>query len=94
MNKSRSRSSTQLLRKIDQKMSRIESILQNISGFLVVEEKYEIHQILLEVSQLLLALQQDPKMTPLVKGLIPQLQSIQEQYNFLFCRGKVEYFIF
>ncbi len=76
--------STQLLQKIDQKMKEIEAILHNISGFLVVEDKYEVHRILLEVSQLLLTLQQDPKMVPLAKGLSLQLQNIQEQCNMLF----------
>ncbi|MGE6964344.1 hypothetical protein ACQKIW_32055 [Bacillus thuringiensis] len=84
MNGLGSHDSTQLRQKIDQKMSRMESILQNISGFLVAEEKYEVHQIFLEVSQLLLALQQDAKMTPLAKELSLQLESIQEQYNCLF----------
>ncbi|MGX5633475.1 hypothetical protein [Bacillus thuringiensis] len=36
------------------------------------------------MSQLLLVLQQDPKMTSLAKGLSLQLKSIQEQYNQLF----------
>ena len=37
--------------------------------------------MLLEVSQLLLMLQQEPKMTSLAKGLSLQLQTIQEEYN-------------
>ncbi|PGT56945.1 hypothetical protein COD14_28805 [Bacillus cereus] len=89
MDKSWSCDSTQLLREIDQKMSRIESILQNISVFLVAEEKYEIHQILLEVTQLLLLLQQDHNMTTLAKGLSLQLQNIQEQCNQVFGRGEI-----
>ncbi|MGQ7191718.1 hypothetical protein ACUODJ_60935, partial [Escherichia sp. HC-CC] len=45
--------------------------------------------MLLKVSQLLLILQQDLKMTPLAKGLSLQLQSIQEQYNRLFSKGEI-----
>jgi len=55
---------------------------------LPLEEAYEIHVMFKKVSQLLLILQQDRKMTPLAKGLSLQLQSIQEQYNRLFCKGK------
>ncbi|WP_242476227.1 hypothetical protein [Bacillus cereus] len=77
MDKSWSRISKMLLREIHQKMRRTEPMLQNISGFLVVEEQYEIHQILIEVSQLLLKLPQDPKLTPCAKGLSLQLQKIQ-----------------
>lgn len=73
-----------MLREIDRKMSIIESILQKTSGYLVVEEKYVVHQILLEVFQLLFILQQNPKMIPLTKGLSVQLQNIQEQCNKLF----------
>ncbi|PHG57738.1 hypothetical protein [Bacillus toyonensis] len=87
MDKSWSCNSTQLLQEIDQKMSRIESMLQNLTGLFLEKEKYEVHQMLLEVSQLLLTLQQDPKMIPLAKGLSLQLQNIQEQCNTLF-RGK------
>ncbi|MGQ0516234.1 hypothetical protein ACT453_34885, partial [Bacillus sp. D-CC] len=61
------------------KMSRIESILQQVSVDGLIEEAYEIHEMLIKVSQLLLILQQDLKMTPLAKGLSLQLQSIQEQ---------------
>ncbi|WP_144507269.1 hypothetical protein [Bacillus mycoides] len=81
MDKSWSGNSTQLLQEIDWKMSRIESILQQSSINGVIEEAYEIHEMLLEVAQLLLILQQDLKMTPLAKGLSLQLQSIQEKYN-------------
>ena len=84
VDKSWSGNSTQLLQEIDQKMSRIESILQQISVDGVIEEVHEIHEVILEVSQLLLTLQQAPKMTSLAKGLSLQLQSIQEQYNQLF----------
>ncbi|MDP1460052.1 hypothetical protein Q8G37_27205 [Bacillus wiedmannii] len=45
--------------------------------------------MLIKVSQLLLILQQDLKMTPLAKGLHLQLQSIQEQYNQLFDKGEM-----
>ncbi|MEK4418364.1 hypothetical protein [Bacillus sp. FSL K6-0268] len=81
MNKLWSCDSIQLLREIDRKMSILESIIQQISGDAVAEEVEGIHQILLEVSQLLLALQHDPKMAPFVKGLSLQLQNIQEQCN-------------
>lgn len=83
---------TQLLQEIDWKMSIIESTLQQIPGYFVTEEVYEIHHMLLEVSQLLLTLQPDPKTKPLAKGLSLQLQSIQEEYNRLFCRGEVNLF--
>lgn len=73
-----------VLQEIDWKMSRIESILQHISERSVEEVTYEIHQNILEVSQLLLTLQKDPKMTPLAKGLRIQLQSLQEQCNQIF----------
>ncbi|WP_257141476.1 hypothetical protein [Bacillus toyonensis] len=73
MDKSWSGNSAQLLREIDRKMSIIESILQQISVDWVIEEVYEIHYMLLEVSQLLLTLQPDLKMTPLAKGLSLQL---------------------
>ncbi|MGQ7112307.1 hypothetical protein ACUOFC_32230, partial [Escherichia sp. TWPC-MK] len=81
--------SAQLLQEIDWKMSRIESILQQVSVDGLIEEAYEIHEMLLKVSQLLLILQQDLKMTPLAKGLSLQLQSIQEQYNRLFSKGEI-----
>ncbi len=80
---------TQLLQEIDWKMSRIESILQQVSVDGLIEEAYEIHEMLIKVSQLLLILQQDLKMTPLAKGLSLQLQSIQEQYNRLFSKGEI-----
>ncbi|MBJ8025632.1 hypothetical protein [Bacillus cereus] len=89
MDKSWSGNSTQLLQEIDWKMSRIESILQQVSIDGLIEEAYEIHEMLLKVSQLLLTLQQDPKMTSLAKGLSLQLQAIQEQYNRLFSRGEM-----
>lgn len=83
LNKSLSDSSNQLLQEIDRKMSTIESmlILRYISGYVPTEEAYEVHQMLVEVSQLLLMLQQDPKMASLAKGLSLQLQTIQEEYN-------------
>ncbi|MDP1459653.1 hypothetical protein Q8G37_24925 [Bacillus wiedmannii] len=89
MDKSWSGDSAQLLQEIDWKMSRIESILQQVSVDGLIEEAYEIHEMLLKVSQLLLILQQDLKMTPLAKGLSLQLQSIQEQYNRLFSKGEI-----
>ncbi|MBG9612214.1 hypothetical protein [Bacillus cereus] len=89
MNKSWSYNSKQLLGEIDRKMSTIESRLRQISGFVVAEEIYEIHQMILEVSQLLFILQQNPKMTPLAKGLSLQLQNIQEQYNRSFDKGEI-----
>ena len=84
MDKSWSGNSKQLLQEIDGKMGRIESILQQIYIDGLIEEVYEIHEMLIKVSQLLLVLQQDPKMTSLAKGLSLQLKSIQEQYNQLF----------
>ncbi|HDR3658627.1 hypothetical protein [Bacillus cereus] len=83
MNKSLSSGSNQLLQEIDQKMSIIESmlILHYISEYVPIEEACEVHQMLLEVSQLLLMLQQEPRMTSLAKGLSLQLQTIQEEYN-------------
>lgn len=90
VDKSWSGNSTQLLQEIDQKMSIIESILQQISGDWMTEEVYKIHQMILEVSQLLLTLQQYPKMVPLSKGLSLQLQTIQEQYNRLFNREEIQ----
>ncbi|MES5943722.1 MULTISPECIES: hypothetical protein [unclassified Bacillus cereus group] len=84
MDKSWSGNSAQLLQEIDWKMSKIESILQQVSIDGLIEESYEIHEMLIKVSQLLLTLQQDPKMTSLAKGLSLQLQSIQEQYNQLY----------
>ncbi|MGG0263024.1 hypothetical protein [Bacillus mycoides] len=89
MDKSWSGNSAQLLQEIDWKMSRIESILQHISIDGLTEEAYEIHEMLLKVSQLLLNLQQDLKMAPLAKGLSLQLQSRQEQYNRLFSRREI-----
>ncbi|PEN81897.1 hypothetical protein CN553_28990 [Bacillus cereus] len=62
-------------------MSRIESILQQVSVDGLIAETYEIHEMLLEVDQLLIILQQDLKMAPLAKGIRLQLQSIQEKYN-------------
>ena len=83
MNKSLSDSSNQLLQEVDWKMSTIESmlILRYISGYVPTEEAYEVQQMLVEVSQLLLMLQQEPKMASLAKGLSLQLQTIQEEYN-------------
>ncbi|OLR25795.1 hypothetical protein [Bacillus cereus] len=81
--------STQLLQEIDWKMSLIEAFLQQILEDRGKEEIYEMHQIIIEVSQLLLSLQQDPKMTSLAKGLSLQLQNIQEQYNQLFSRREI-----
>ena len=83
LNKSLSDSSNQLLQEIDRKMSTIESmlILRYISGYVPTEEAYEVQQMLVEVSQLLLMLQQEPKMASLAKGLSLQLQTIQEEYN-------------
>jgi len=83
LNKSLSDSSNQLLREIDRKMSIIESMLirRYISGYVPTEEASEVHQMLLEVSQLLLMLQQEPKMASLAKGLSLQLQTVQEEYN-------------
>ncbi|HDR4885363.1 TPA: hypothetical protein QCR18_004640 [Bacillus cereus] len=83
MNKSLSSGSNQLLQEIDQKMRIIESmlILRYISGHVPTEEAYEVHQMLLEVSQLLLTLEQESKMASLAKGLSLQLQTIQEEYN-------------
>ncbi|MEK4678000.1 hypothetical protein [Bacillus sp. FSL K6-2944] len=89
MDKSWSGNSTQLLQEIDWEMSRIESILQQVSIDGLIEESYEIHEMLIKVPQLLLILQQDLKMTPLAKGLHLQLQSIQEQYNQLFDKGEM-----
>ncbi|OLR26451.1 hypothetical protein BLD50_06950 [Bacillus cereus] len=91
VDKSWSGNSTQLLQEIDWKMSRIESILQQVSIDGLIEESYEIHEMLIKVSQLLLILQQDLKMTPLAKGLHFQLQSIQEQYNRLFDKGEMNH---
>ena len=81
--------STKLLREINRKMSIIESILRQVSGEWITEEVYEIPHMLLEVSKLLLTLQQNSKMTPLAKGLSLQLQNIQEQHDRLFYRGEV-----
>jgi len=89
VDKSYLRNSTQLLQEIDRKMSIIESILQQISRNGSTEKIYEIHHMLLETAQLLLTLQQDPKMTSLATGLSLQLKNIQEQYNQLFCREDI-----
>ncbi|MCQ6288832.1 hypothetical protein [Bacillus cereus] len=89
MDKSWPGHSTQLLQEIDGEMGRMESILQQVSIDGLIEEAYEIHEMLIKVSQLLLILQQDRKMTPLAKGLSLQLQSIQEQYNRLFGQGEI-----
>ncbi|OLR22773.1 hypothetical protein [Bacillus cereus] len=64
MNKSLSSGSNQLLQEIDQEMRIIESmlILRYISGHVPTEEAYEVHQMLLEVSQLLLTLEQESKL--------------------------------
>jgi len=88
VDKSWSGNSKQLLQEIDWKMSRIESILQQVSIDGLIEEAYEIHEMFLKASQLLFTLQQDPKMTSLAKGLHLQLKSIQEQYNQLFDKGE------
>lgn len=87
VDKSWSDHSAQLLQGIDRKMSRIESILQQISVDGVIEKAYEIHEMLLDVSQLLLALQQ----TPLAKRLSLQLWKIQEQYNRLIGKEDMHY---
>ncbi|MGR5865067.1 hypothetical protein ACT7DZ_17350 [Bacillus cereus] len=90
MDKAWSGNSMQILQDIDRKMSLIEAFLQQIFGDWSKEEIYEMHQIIIEVSHLLLILQQDPKVTSLAKGLSLQLQSIQEQYNQLFRRGEIQ----
>ncbi|MEK4504235.1 hypothetical protein [Bacillus sp. FSL R12-0069] len=92
MDKSWSSNSAQLLQEIDWKMSKIESILQQVYIDGLIEDVYEIHEMLIKVSQLLLTLQQDPKMTSLAKGLSLQLKSIQEQYNRLFGRPRTSIF--
>ncbi|MES5943737.1 MULTISPECIES: hypothetical protein [unclassified Bacillus cereus group] len=89
MDKSWSGNSKQLLQEIDGKMGRVESILQQVYIDGLIEEVYEIHEMLIKVSQLLLVLQQDPKMTSLAKGLSLQLKSLQEQYNRLLSKGKI-----
>ncbi|QDZ77809.1 hypothetical protein [Bacillus cereus] len=89
MDKAWSDNSMQVLQDIDRKMSLIEAFLQQIFGGWSKEEIYEIHQIIIEVSHLLLILQQDSKVTSLAKGLSLQLQSIQEQYNQLFRRREI-----
>ncbi|PHC37112.1 hypothetical protein COF09_27170 [Bacillus toyonensis] len=89
MDKSWSGNSKQLLQEIDGKMGRIDSILQQVYIDGLIEEVYEIHEMLIKVSQLLLVLQQDPKMTSLAKGLSLQLKSIQEQYNRLLSKGEI-----
>ncbi|MEC2862186.1 hypothetical protein BK767_28350 [Bacillus thuringiensis serovar kyushuensis] len=94
MDKSWSSNSAQLLQEIDWKMSKIESILQQVYIDGLIEDVYEIHEMLIKVSQLLLTLQQDPKMTSLAKGLSLQLQSIQEQYNQLFSRREIHLKLF
>ncbi|MGR5978862.1 hypothetical protein ACT7DJ_14125 [Bacillus cereus] len=90
MDKAWSGNSMQILQDIDRKMSLIEAFLQQIFGDWSKEEIYEMHQIIIEVSHLLLILQQDPKVTSLAKGLSLQLQSIQEQYNQLFRRREIQ----
>ncbi|MED3390071.1 hypothetical protein P4418_14680 [Bacillus thuringiensis] len=57
-------------------MSRIESIRQQVSVDGLIEEVYEIHEMLIKVSQLLLILQQDLKMTPLTPKYTGTVQSI------------------
>ncbi|MEK4418426.1 hypothetical protein [Bacillus sp. FSL K6-0268] len=91
MNKSYVSHSTHLLQEIDRKMSIIGSTLQQISESLITKEVYTIHYMLLEVSQSLLTLQQDPKMTTLAKELSLQLQDIQEQYKQLFAKKEKYY---
>ncbi|EEM44144.1 MULTISPECIES: hypothetical protein [Bacillus] len=56
-------------------MSRIESIRQQVSVDGLIEEVYEIHEMLIKVSQLLLILQQDLKMTPLTPKYTGTVQS-------------------
>ncbi len=72
-----------LLQEIDRKMSIMESILllHSTSGYADTKEVYKVHQILLEMSNLLLILEQEPKMASLAKELSLQLQTIQKQYN-------------
>ncbi|MBG9510728.1 hypothetical protein ABE47_00475 [Bacillus thuringiensis] len=89
MDKSWSGNSKQLLQEIDGKMGRVESILQQVYIDGLIEEVYEIHEMIIKVSQLLLVLQQDPKMTSLAKGLSLQLKSLQEQYNRLLSKGEI-----
>ncbi|MGY1423421.1 hypothetical protein [Bacillus cereus] len=91
MDKSWSGNSAQLLQEIDWKMSRMESILQQVPIDGLLEEAYEIHELLIKVSLLLLNLQQDLKMTSLAKGLSLHLQSIQDQYSQLFDKGEVHH---
>ncbi|MGR5970664.1 hypothetical protein ACT7C1_32735 [Bacillus paranthracis] len=71
MDKAWSGNSMQVLQDIDRKMSLIEVFLQQIFGDWSKEEIYEIHQIIIEVSHLLLILQQDPKVTSLAKRIKP-----------------------
>ncbi|MDF9627311.1 hypothetical protein P5775_32335, partial [Bacillus cereus] len=54
MDKSWSSNSAQLLQEIDWKMSKIESILQQVYIDGLIEDVYEIHEMLIKVSQLLL----------------------------------------
>jgi uncharacterized protein YsxB (DUF464 family) len=73
-----------LLQEIDRKMSIMESILllHSTSGYADTKEVYKVHQILLEMLNLLLILEQEPPtMASLAKELNLQLQTIQEQYN-------------
>ncbi|AUB67142.1 hypothetical protein CSW12_30290 (plasmid) [Bacillus cereus] len=72
-----------LLQEIDRKMSIMESILllHSTSGYVDTKEVYKVHQILLEMLNLLLILEQEPTMASLAKELNLQLQTIQEQYN-------------
>ncbi|EJR93300.1 hypothetical protein IKE_05896 [Bacillus cereus VD196] len=58
MDKSLSGNSTQLLQEIDQKMSIIVSVLQQMTREWITEDVYKIHHMLLELFQSLLTLQQ------------------------------------
>ncbi|MEK4418507.1 hypothetical protein MHI28_31825 [Bacillus sp. FSL K6-0268] len=55
--------SKQLLKEVDQKMSIIEFMFIQNSGYVIIEEVSTIQQLLLEVSRLLLMLEQDPGMS-------------------------------
>ncbi|ARO21318.1 hypothetical protein B2J90_28240 (plasmid) [Bacillus tropicus] len=87
MSKILSGDSKQLLQEVDRKMSIIESILQNSSGYVVAEEVSKIHQLLLEASRLLLLLEQDHRMASHAKELNLQLQTFKEHYNQIMSRG-------
>ncbi|MGR5864608.1 hypothetical protein [Bacillus sp. FSL K6-0268] len=63
MNKMLSGDSKQLLKEVDQKMSIIEFMFIQNSGYVIIEEVSTIQQLLLEVSRLLLMLEQDPGMS-------------------------------